>query len=262
VFIKLGTIMSHALEYRRTIGAIVAGLLLAMPLSVNAAAAEAGASAWKAGKIYVPASLSKSGKACESAIPGECAGEIKNGKHPVIVFMHGCGGPRTPKPFFNLGAIIVAPNSFANGRTCKVPPRALVKLLKSRHGDVAYAAEQVKAAPWADPAKLILAGFSNGAQTTATYPGEEFKARIIIAWTCNNPYAKWENGVRGSGPVLALLGTADEHYKKFKMTGNCGAAVAKRPNSRSIMVPGGGHEIFTDKMTMEAVAKFVPVVIE
>jgi dienelactone hydrolase len=239
-----------------------AAVLAAGWFAPPARAAESGAAAWNAGKIYVSAELSKSGKLCVSAPGGACLADIKPGRHPVILVLHGCGGPRNPVPFLNLGAILVAPNSFANGRSCHVPPRALVPLLKSRHADVGYAAKQLEVARWADPKKLILAGFSHGAQTTATYPGNEFMARIIIAWTCNNRYAKWENGVRGSGPVLALLGTADEHYKKFKMSGNCGAAVAKRPHSRSILIAGGGHEIFTHKATIEAVAAFVPPLIK
>jgi dienelactone hydrolase len=255
--------MAKVLEWRRFIIAIFAVMaLVTFSPSHHARAAAGTATAWKAGKIYVAAALSKSGKACVSALDGKCVGDIKPGRHPVILFLHGCDGPRNPQPFLNLGAIVVAPNSFADGRNCRIPIRAMVGLLKSRFDDTAYAAQQLKAASWADSGKLILAGYSQGAQTTAIYPGDEFMARIIIAWTCNNRYAHWEDGVRGSGPVLALLGTADEHYKKFKMSGNCGSAIAKRPNSRSILIPGGGHRIFTHEMTIKAVAAFVPSVLK
>jgi dienelactone hydrolase len=177
----------------------------------------------------------------------------------VIVFLHGCGGPRTPKAFLGLGAIVVAPNSFASGAKCQPDAKYMAQLIKSRHDDVSYAVGQVKAAPWVDAGKLLLAGYSNGAQTTATYPGGEFKARVIVAWTCNNPRAPEQNGVRGSGPVLALLGTADEFYKKIGISGNCGDAVKGRgEGSQSILIPGGSHEILDHAATREAVAKFVP----
>jgi dienelactone hydrolase len=135
-------------------------------------------------------------------------------------------------------------------------------LIKARHADVSYAANQIKAAAWADPNKLVLAGFSNGAQSTATYPGGEFKARVIVAWTCNNARLPEQNGVRGSGPVLALLGTADEFYKKIGISGNCAEAVKGRgEGSQSILIPGGSHDILDHATTREAVAKFLPAVI-
>lgn len=208
------------------------------------------------------AGLSVPGRLCSGPVNGQCAAAIKPGRHPVIVFLHGCGGPRDPEPLLDLGAIVVEPDSFAGGLRCTMNRKSLVQLLKARHADIAYAAGQLKAAAWADPDKLILAGFSNGAQAAATYPGGEFMARIIIAWTCNNPHAPDQNGVRGMGPVLALLGTADEHYRRIGFTGDCGAAVAERPDpSRSIRIPGGGHEIFTHPTTRKALAAFVPAVI-
>ena len=223
--------------------------------------AQAGAAAWKAAKIYVPAALAAGGADCESDVGGKCTA-IKPGKHPVIVFLHGCGGPRSPRTFLGLGAIVVAPNSFAGGASCKPDAAYMVKLVGERHGDVAYAASQLKAAPWADPARLVLAGYSNGAQTTATYPGDEFKARIIVAWTCNNPRVAAQNGTKGNGPALALLGTADEFYKKVGITGDCNAALAKREGSRSILIKGGSHEILDHAETRAAVAAFVPGVIK
>ena len=51
----------------------------------------------------MPAALSISGKACESAPDGACTQQIKPGRHPVIVFLHGCRGPGKPTPFLDLG---------------------------------------------------------------------------------------------------------------------------------------------------------------
>ena len=229
----------------------------------GAAFAQASKKAWSAGKIYVPAALSVSGAACESAPGGKCEKEIKPGKHPVIVFLHGCGGPRSPRPFLEQGAIVVAPNSFADGAACKPDAQYMVGLIKTRHGDVSYAASEVKNASWADANRLVLAGYSNGAQSTATYPGDEFKARVIVAWTCNNQRVPEQKGVRGSGPVLALLGTADEFYKKVGISGNCEEAVKNRGGaSRSILIAGGSHEILEHATTRSAVAEFIPTVIK
>jgi hypothetical protein len=66
----------------------------------------------------------------------------------------------------------------------------------------------------------------------------------------------------GKGPALALLGTADEFYKKVGIGGDCNAALAKREGSRSILIKGGSHEILDHAETKAAVAAFVPVVIK
>lgn len=227
-----------------------------------AAEAQDGAAAWKAGKIFVPASLSASGKSCESDVGGACIADIKPGRHPVIVFLHGCGGPRKPASLVEQGAIVVAPNSFAGGAKCVADPVEIGKLITRRHGDVAYAAAQVKAAPWADPGRIVLAGFSNGGQTVAVYPGAEFKARVIVAWTCTNPRRPEMNGVKGSEPVLAVLGSNDEFYKKINIGGDCGSALSKRAGSSNVMIKGGGHEIIDHKETRDAATPFLAIVLK
>jgi len=68
--------------------------------------------------------------------------------------------------------------------------------------------KQLQAAPWADPARLVLAGYSQGGIAAALYDGPEFKARIIIAWPCqlrsSGPSGP-ETGVRGEGPVVLVF---------------------------------------------------------
>jgi dienelactone hydrolase len=108
----------------------------------------------------------------------------------------------------------------------------------------------------------VLAGYSNGAQTAATYPGDEFKARVIVAWTCNNPRAAAQNGMKGSGPALAVLGTADDYYQKIGISGDCGSALANRAGSRSILIKGGTHEILDHAETRGAVSAFMPGVLK
>lgn len=229
-------------------------------LSASAFAQEA---SWKAGRMFVPSSLMANGKPCMSEPGGKCVADLKPGKHPVVLFMHGCGGPAVPNAFFALGAIIVAPNSFAQGQKCNVnDPNSILALLKSRGQDINYASKLLREAPYIDPDKMILAGFSQGGQISAIYPGNEFKARALIAWTCTHKNPNF-NGVKGSGPLLAVLGTNDEYFKKVGISGNCDSVVAGRGGpSKSVHIKGGGHEILDHPEVKKAVSEFLPEVLK
>lgn len=230
---------------------------------VLGASAFAQEAAWKAGRMFVPGALMQDGKPCGSEAGGKCVAGLKPGKHPVVLFLHGCGGPRTPNVFFALGAIIVAPNSFSQGAKCNENDmNAMVALLKSRGQEVAFASKQLRESSYADPDKLILAGYSQGGQLTAIYPGSEFKARVMVAWTCTHKSPQL-TGLKGSGPALAVLGTNDEYFRKVGISGNCDSAVASRGGpSKSVLIKGGSHEILDHAETKAAVAAFLPEVLK
>jgi dienelactone hydrolase len=236
-----------------------AALLLA-----SAGSAAAQDEAWNAGTIFVPASLSLTGEACVSKIGGKCMDRIATGRHPVILFMHGCNGAKRPKAFLGLGAIVVEPNSFWQGERCSLNAAEMAKLLTIRMRDAAAATKQLQAAPWADPARLLLAGYSQGGIAAALYDGPEFKARVVIAWPCqlrsSGPSGP-QMGVRGEGPVLAIQSRNDKLYERLGIEGDCGPEISSRPDSRSVLIPGNAHEIMDHPTTREAIAAFVPEVL-
>jgi len=227
----------------------------------SAGSAAAQEEAWNAGRIFVPASLSLTGAACESQIGGKCMERIATGRHPVILFLHGCDGARRPKAFLELGAIVIEPNSFFQGRRCTLNLGETARLLTERMKDVADATKQIAAAPWADQNRLALAGFDQGGIAAALYDGPEFRARIVIAWPCqlrsSGPSGP-EAGVLGEGPVLAVQSRNDELYKRVGIEGDCGPEISGRPGSHSVLIPGNPHEIMNDPATREAIAAFVP----
>jgi predicted esterase len=242
-----------------------AALALAVFSLAGAGGAAAQDEAWNAGTIFVPASLSLTGEGCASRIGGKkCIDRIAEGRHPVILFMHGCNGVRRPKAFLNLGAIVVEPNSFWQGERCTLNVAEMAKLLSSRVNDLADAVRQLKAAHWADPARLVLAGYSQGGVAAALYEGPEFKARVVIAWPCQlrptGPSGP-ETGVRGNGPVLAIQSRNDRLYERLGIEGDCGPEISDRPGSRSVLIPGNAHEIMDHPTTREAISAFVPEVI-
>ncbi len=264
--------MSRAL--RKGVQCLCRGALLPAPDSMKFAAvlaalvfasahAVAQEEAWNAGRIFVPASLSQTGEACVSKIGGKCMDRIAEGRHPVILFMHGCDPTPRPRAFLDLGAIVVQPNSFWQGERCTLNAAEMAKLLAGRANDLADAARQLQAAPWADPARLVLAGYSQGGIAAALYEGSEFRARIVIAWPCQlrptGPSGP-ETGVRGKGPVLAIQSRNDALYTRLNIEGDCGPDISGRPGSRSVLIPGNIREIMNHPAAREAIAAFVPEV--
>ncbi len=227
-----------------------------------ASIASAQEASWKAGRMYVPSALMNTGKPCGGDV-NACVKDLKPGKHPVILFMHGCGGPAVPNAFFALGAIIVAPNSFAQGQKCNVNDgNAMLALLKARGQEINYISKLLRESSYADPDKLILAGFSQGGQITAIYPGNEFKARVMVAWTCTHKNPNF-SGVKGSGPILGVLSSGDDYFKKVGISGNCDAIAAQRGGpSKSVTIKGTSHEILDHPETKAAVAAFIPEVLK
>ncbi|HLL28684.1 MAG TPA: hypothetical protein VKT73_13670 [Xanthobacteraceae bacterium] len=237
-----------------------AAALIALTLAGPGKAA-AQEEAWSAGRIYLPASLSQTGEACASQIGGKCMDRIAEGRHPVILFLHGCNGARRPKAFLDVGAIVIEPNSFWQGERCTLNAGEMTRLLTERIKDVAAAAQQLLAAPWADPARLVLAGFDQGGIAAALYDGPEFRARIILGWPCqlhaSGPSGP-EAGVHGDGPVLAVQSRNEKLYSRLNIEGDCGPEISSRPGSHSVLIAGNAREIMDHAATREAIAAFVP----
>src|SRR5262245_48440398 len=91
---------------------------LAISMFAAAGAATAQDEAWTAGRIFLPASLSATGGPCSGKIGGKCMERMVEGRHPVILFLPGCYGAKRPRAFFDLGAIVVEPNTFWQGERC------------------------------------------------------------------------------------------------------------------------------------------------
>jgi hypothetical protein len=239
-------------------------VFLSALLLAAATSAAAQEEAWNSGRIFVPGPLTVGGEACAGQIGGKCMERIAEGRHPVVLFLHGCEGVRRPKAFLDLAAIVVEPNSFWQGERCTLNAAETTRLLSERMKDAAVAARQLLAASWADPARLLLAGYDQGGIAAALYDGPEFKARVVIAWPCqirsSGPSGP-EAGVRGDGPVLAIQSRDEALYKRLGIEGDCGPEISGRSGSRALLVPGSAHKIMDHPETREAIAAFVPAVL-
>lgn len=112
-----------------------------------------------------------------------------NGRGPVVIMLHGCGGPR---PFITemaeqaaaAGATAIAVDSFAPRRISRVAAFATVctgaRLQgRERAGDLYATLAWARRQPWADPNRISVIGWSHGSWTImdalALRSGEEMR---------------------------------------------------------------------------------------
>jgi hypothetical protein len=169
-------------------------------------------------------------------------------KIPMIIYMHGCSGILN-EAFSDIifithnGYAAIAPNSFArNYKPISCNPQFHQaglhrNVLSFRIAEAKYAYDYVKSLSWVDTNNIFLMGFSEGGITTAKYPYDGISGKIILGWTCNSG---WHDHVGISGskdiPVFAAVGSKDPWFRKPLLQGNCGYAIKKRPNSKSLVV--------------------------
>jgi predicted esterase len=77
-----------------------------------------------------------------------------------------------------------------------------------RTQELVYTLQQLRKADWIDQKRIILTGFSEGAQAVSVYRGEEFAALILVGTDCRHSGGSpaTPNGI----PVLNIVGSQDE----------------------------------------------------
>jgi dienelactone hydrolase len=218
---------------------------------------------WKYGLVSIPKEMTTDGSRCVGRFASkknrECLQKIvPDRKYPLIIFMHGCAGPIGPSRnlvtnFRSLGYAVVAPDSFVRlGRKANCAGGGGKRqILSLRVSEIDYALQQIATLEWVDRSRLVLAGFSEGAQAVALYRGDGvFAGYIVMGFGCRRGIG---HGVQASGPVLAIQGARDPLSK-----GRC--SVAFRENSASITVPKAEHDVSSYPKTVAALRKFLGTV--
>lgn len=120
----------------------------------------------------------------------------------------------------------------------------MMNTVNLRRAEVRDALRRLAELPWVDSRNLFLAGHSEGGIATAMYSGDEFNAYFIAGWTCRSPNPQFDRiHAPRDRPVLAVLGGSDPYYIGTINDGNCGSRLKGRPDSRSIVLPGVGHDV-------------------
>ena len=162
------------------------------------------------------------------------------GRFPVVIQFHGCGGKKLHQPRWaevarQAGWAAVVADSYAHRGISKLEAYATVctglRLWgRERAGDLYALVEWARQQPWADPDRIVLAGWSHGAWTVldamALHPGADAEKETRLAGIPAEPMTgvigafllyPWQGfgalaphrGLRWDVPVQAIVGSAD-----------------------------------------------------
>ena len=152
--------------------------------------------------------------------------KVQGARVPVILFLHGSSGlglkaiGEWQQWLCGLGYASIAPDSFTlPGRVTYKSPidkDAYERIHALRASEIAPALSALKGQTWADPGRLVLAGTSEGAVPVARYPGSEFVARMLFAWSCETNYfvKSPQNAFEANKPVLNIISASDPFFSK------------------------------------------------
>lgn len=199
---------------------------------------------------------------------------------PVVVFMHGSSGlglkaiGEWQEWLAGLGIASVAPDSFSlpDRITYKSPmPREVYERLHAmRLHEVSLAVQAVRAAPWADASRMVLAGTSEGATAVARYTGAEFAGRMVFSWSCELNYfvERPANAMPPEQPVLNVISTTDPFFSPANpwlgnpsAKGHCGDALKDHKRATIVLIPGAPHTLINLPAVRNAAAGFLKEVL-
>jgi dienelactone hydrolase len=194
---------------------------------------------------------------------------------PVVVFLHGSSGLELKAIgewqlyLASLGVASIAPNSFAlpDRMTYKSPIGKDVyeKIHALRASEIPLAVQALRAAPWADMSRLVLAGTSEGGPAVARYSGNEFVGRMLYSWSCENNYFVQEHRTAViTQPVLNVMSSTDVFFSPSNTwlgnsaaKGYCGDALKDNKQATIVLIPGAPHTLLNLPAARNATAGFV-----
>ena len=210
---------------------------------------------WQAAWVFAPAADALGYiRLTTAALPGFLARQTR--RLVPVVYAHGCDGlsdisAETGRFLARAGYLVVEPDSFARrDKPVSCEPAAHLgglhrAVLGWRQAELRAAAARLAALPHLQPGGPVLMGHSEGAIAVATLTGIASRARVIEGWTCEAGWPEYR-GLRAppEEPVLALVAQDDPWFRSPALHGDCGAFMAGRAHSRSIVYrpPGYLHD--------------------
>lgn len=197
-------------------------------------------------------------------------------KVPVVVFLHGSSGLGLKAIgewqlwLATQGVASIAPDSFAlpDRLTYKSPvdKTTYEKVHALREAEIGLAVAALKDVAWADSARLVLAGTSEGAVAVARHGGTEFAGRMIFSWSCEDNYfvTAPRTAVVIDQPVLNVISLSDPYFSQKNAwlgnalaTGNCGAAFIGSKRATIVLIADAPHTLLNLPAARTATAGFL-----
>jgi hypothetical protein len=199
-----------------------------------------------------------------------------NGKVPVVIFLHGSSGlslkaiEEWQRWLAEMGVASVAPDSFAlpDRLTYKSPVSKSVyeQIHTLRTSEIALAIAALQSAAWADTSRLALAGTSEGAASVARYTGNEFVARMVYAWSCEDNYfvESHRTAIPADQPFLNVISVVDPFFSSTnawldnsKPRGHCGDPARGYKKATVVLLGDAPHTLLNLPAARGATADFV-----
>jgi len=139
-----------------------------------------------------------------------------------------------------------------------------------RAAEIAAAVDALRRQSWVDPARMVLAGTSEGSVAVARYPGTEFAGRIVYSWSCEPNYFVVEprNAFEVDKPVLNVISSVDPYFSQANAQlgnaaakGHCADALKDNRKATIVLVPGAPHTLINLPQARSATAAFVAEVL-
>ncbi|MFA5123115.1 hypothetical protein [Zavarzinia sp.] len=188
----------------------------------------------------------------------------------TVIYLHGCTGMgdlSILRFLAGAGFAVIAPDSMARRfRPLQCDPatgRGSFNLFvyDFRQTELAFALHQAVRVPWVDSGDLFLLGGSEGGVTAALYRGDDFRGRIVAAWTCHGaPLVAGLSAPQGE-PVLSIVSAGDPWYADgvaVGQAGDCSSFMGDHPNARSMVLPAAeGHAVLASPVARQAILEFL-----
>jgi predicted esterase len=198
-----------------------------------------------------------------------------NKKIPIVLYMHGSKGLGSSDIFAkyvtnNVKAIFFAPNSFAikNRPVYKSPAKQseYKKVHNLRQKEIKYSLKKIKKLKYIDNQNIFLMGNSEGALATAIFKSNEFKSRIIIAFSCesNYYYPKFKSKISKNEPILNIMGSCDEYFglhstlnKNYDIKGHSIDTFRKHKNAKIVILSNTKHNVLSNIYLKNEIINFL-----
>lgn len=237
---------------------------------------------------HTPATLAATVQQADLVIPTTATGAamfvgkfrdapvLKASKIPVVLFLHGSSGlglkaiGEWQQWLAMQGVASVAPDSFAlpDHVTYKSPisQSEYERIHALRASEVAPMLAALKALPWVDATRMVLAGTSEGSVPVARYRGNEFAARMLFAWSCEANYFVVEprNAFEADKPVLNVISATDPFFSPSNTwlgngsaKGHCADALKDVKRASIALIPGAPHTLLNLPAVRDITSGFI-----